>query len=195
MRDFGVELHRVKFARFVRHTRNRASVGLSHEAKSIGQFGHRITVAHPYIEQTMSVGIGLVLDIIKQCRMPTRTDFRKAEFAWFTECFRSLNLAAELLGHRLHTVANAEHRHAEFKHNLRCAWCIALGDRVRSAREDDAFRAVVRYKLRRDIVGINFGEHPRIAHAAGDELGDLGAEIDDEDFIVVIGHSGCAVKK
>jgi hypothetical protein len=35
----------------------------------------------------------------------------------------------------------------------------------------------------------------RFAHAAGDELGDLGTEIEDEDFLVLHGVSGWAVQK
>ena len=121
----------------------------------------------------MSIGVGFVLNIIEQSSVSTRTNFRKTKFAGFTEGFGGFDFSARLLSHRLHAVANAEHGHAELKHNLRRARRITLGHRIGSAREDDAFRAVVGYKIRRDIVGINFSENTRIAHTAGDELGDL----------------------
>ena len=37
------------------------------------------------------------------------------------------------------------------------------------------------------VEGVDFAVHLLLAHAAGDELGDLGAEIEDQDFLV---HSG-----
>ena len=145
-------------------------------------------MAHPDVEQAVTVFVGFVLNAIKQFCMTTRTNFRKAKFAWFAEGFGSFNFSAQLLRHRLHAVANTEHWHAELKHNLWRTRRITLGHRIGSARENDAFRAIVGYELRRDIVRVNFSKNPCIAHTAGDELGDVCAEMDDEDFIVVVGH-------
>ena len=49
----------------------------------------------------------------------------------------ALDLAAELLGHRLLAVADAEDRHAGLEDGLRRARAFALGDRGRAAGEDD----------------------------------------------------------
>ena len=126
--------------------------------------------------------------------MAARTDFRKTEFARFTEGFSGFHFATELLGHGLHAIADAQHRHAEFKHRLRCAWRIAFGHGARSAGKDDAFRAIVSDEFVGDVVRINFGKHAGITHTAGDELGDLGTEINDEDFIVMVTHIIYSIK-
>ena len=36
-----------------------------------------------------------------------------------------------------------------------------------------------------DVTGVYFAKNMRIAHAAGNQLGDLGAEVKDEDFLVL----------
>ncbi len=51
-----------------------------------------------------------------------------------------------------------------------------------AARQDDARGAVVAHELVADVVGEDFGEHAGIAHAARDQLGNLGTEVENEDF-------------
>ena len=48
------------------------------------------------------------------------------------------DLAAQLLRHGLHAVADAEHRHAELEHRLRRARRLLVGDGLGAAGEDDA---------------------------------------------------------
>src|SRR5882762_985031 len=96
----------------------------------------------------------------------------------------ALDLAAELVRHRLFAVADAEHRQAGL---IELGWrqrSISVEHRSRAAGEDhgpglhrrEGFaRFLERYDLAIDAV---------FAHAPGDQLGDLGAEIDDEDFVV-----------
>jgi hypothetical protein len=43
------------------------------------------------------------------------------------------------------------------------------------------------------VAGVDLAVHMRLAHAAGDELGDLGAEVEDEDFLVL--HGGRQEKR
>ena len=61
-------------------------------------------------------------------------DFRIAEFT-MRRCF---DLTAKLCGHRLHAVANPEHRYAEFEDDLRRARRVVEVDGLRASREDDA---------------------------------------------------------
>ena len=51
------------------------------------------------------------------------------------------DLAAQLLGHGLHAVADAQHRHAQIKDQPAAPGACRLGDRLRPAGEDDAARA------------------------------------------------------
>ena len=48
---------------------------------------------------------------------------------------------------------------------------------------------VLAHPLVGDVAGMDFGEHMRLAHAAGDQLRDLGAEVEDEDLVVLHGEA------
>ena len=93
--------------------------------------------------------------------------------------------AAELLGDELGAVADAEDRDAE-----------VVDRRVERRRTVDvhALRAAGEDQRRgspggdlggRDAVGHDLGVHRQLADAAGDQLGVLGAEVDDEDGVRV----------
>ena len=104
----------------------------------------------------------------------------------------ALGLAAELHAHRHLAVADAEHRHAGLEHDLRRARAADLGGRGRAAGQDhrlrlDALEGLLGLLERHDL-GIDAG----LAHPPGDQLGDLAAEIDDEDGVGMSGafHGG-----
>ena len=71
-----------------------------------------VAVAHPDLEHAVALGRAEVLDAIEQRRVAARAHFGIAELAHLAR----LHLAAELLRHGLHAVADAEHRHAELEH-------------------------------------------------------------------------------
>ena len=54
------------------------------------------------------------------------------------------------------------------------------------AREDDALGCVGPDEVVADVVGVDLTVHLRLTNAARDELGDLRAEIEDQDLLV--GH-------
>jgi hypothetical protein len=93
-------------------------------------------MAHPDVEQPMTLTIAAVLDALEQGRVAAGAHFGIAEFA----PARAFDLAAQLRGHRLHAVADAEHGHAEFEHHLRRLEVLDLVDRIRTAGEDDSLR-------------------------------------------------------
>src|SRR6266513_504664 len=92
------------------------------------------------------------------------------------------HLAAEMMRHQLHPVANPQHRNSQGK-NL---WVRMRGTLVvntrRSARGDDSFWRQFRDFLRRNVelddlrVDLAFADAPR------DDLGVLRTEIEDQDF-------------
>src|SRR4051812_41494941 len=110
--------------------------------------------------------------------MPARPHLGVAEFADLAV----LDLAAQLLGHCLHAVANAQHRHAQLEHRLRYARRVALKNRAWPTRQDDAGRAVAAHKIVRHIIRKYFGKYTGVAYAARNQLGNLGTKIEDEDF-------------
>ena len=110
-------------------------------------------------------------------------DIGLAEFA----VIGGLNLAAKLGAHRLFAIADAENRKPHGEHALRRAGRSALMHRGRPARQDDALEARPVERLFGGLKGDDLRIDPRLTDAPGDELGDLGAEIDDEDTVL---HGG-----
>ena len=71
--------------------------------------GDLVTVAHPHVETEHAIVVHVVFDAVEQPGLAHQIDAGIAELAHV----RALHLAAELLGHGLHAVADAEQRHAQ----------------------------------------------------------------------------------
>ncbi len=115
MRDLGMELHAVEAALLIRHRRDRAGVGGSHQLEPRRQLRDLVAVAHPDLEHAVAFRRAQVLDVFQQPGVAARPDFGVAELAHASR----LDPAAELLGHGLHPVADAQHRHAQVEHRRR----------------------------------------------------------------------------
>ena len=109
-------------------------------------------------------------------------DLGAAEFAMVA----ALDLAAELLRHRLLAVADAEHRHAGVIDRLGRQRRVLVEHRGRPARQDHRLRLHGAEGGLGLLVGHDLAIDLFLAHPPRDQLGDLRAEIDDEDFVVQI---------
>jgi hypothetical protein len=121
-----------------------------------------------------------ILDAFKEARVVMRADFRIAKLADMAD----FHLAAELLRHQLHAIADAKHRHTQVEHDLRRARRASIGDGVRATRQDDAFRRELTDEGFVDVVRMDLRINVRFANAARDQLGDLRTEIEDQDLVV-----------
>ncbi len=102
-----------------------------------------------------------------------------------------LHLAAELRGHGLHAVADAEHGHAELP-DRSAARAGAFGCSTDSGPPERmmplGWKATTSASL--DVPGMDLAVDAELAHAARDELRVLRAEVEDEDAVgvdVVVG--------
>jgi hypothetical protein len=192
VRDLGVELHGVEPARFVGHAGNGAAGCGGHELEAGWHLGDFVAVAHPDLEHAMAFGRGEVGNVLEQGSVTVGAHLGVAEFPGV----RTLDLAAQLVGHGLHAVANAQHRQAQLVHRLG-RFVVYLVDAGVRARQDDALEmavlGVLTHPVARHITGMDFAKHMGFAHTAGNQLGDLRAEVEDEDFLV--GHRGYESKK
>ena len=177
---FGVELHAVESSRFVRHCGDRRSGVARDDLEAGRQLRDLVPVAHPDVEQTVTFRVAAILNVSQQARMPARAHFRVAELAHSTV----LDLSAELRGHRLHAIANTEHRHTQLEHRLRRARRAALVHRVMAAGQDDGARRELAHERVGNVVRMDLAVDVRFAHAARDELRVLRAEVEDQNFVV-----------
>ena len=183
--DFGMKLQRIEFARLIGHRGDRRC-GIARDHLEAGrQSGHLVAMAHPYVEQSVAFGAHAVLDVPEQRRMASRTHFGIAEFAHFT----AFDLAAELLGHGLHAVADAKHRHSELEYGRGRARRATLPHGCRSAGQDHTLRRELANEIVGNIVRLQLAIDVAFAHPARDQLRVLRAEIEDEDFLVKHGNS------
>ena len=146
-----------------------------------------IAVAHPDVEQPMTLGIHSVLDTAQQGRVTARPDLGVTKFVHRAR----LDATAELGRHRLHAVADTEHRHAERKHRRWGDRRIFLRDRLWTAREDDALGREGTNVFIPGVPRMDFAIDAEFAYPTRNELGVLRTEIEDQDPIgmdVASGH-------
>ncbi|RMN24332.1 Cytosine deaminase [Pseudomonas coronafaciens pv. zizaniae] len=178
---FRVELHAVVFAVVVGHAGNRAARGAGQNMETVRDFGDLVAVAHPHIETEHAVGIDMVFDAIKQAALADDVDTGVAELAHVGAC----NAAAQLLGHGLHAVADAEDRYIEVEYRLRRTRAVGFVHGLRAASEDDPTRGKFANRFVVHVVRMQFAIHTDFTHAAGDQLGVLGTEVEDQDTVGV----------
>ena len=137
--------------------------------EALGQPRDRVTVAHP--------DRLLALDAGEQRAVHGQADIGGPVFPMVERD----DVTTKLMGHQLGAVADAEDRDPARPDRRVRPRGVRVVDRVRPAREDDrartapfelGVRCVEREQLRVDI---------ELAHAAGDELSELAAEVEDDD--------------
>ena len=96
----------------------------------------------------------------------------------------ALDMTAELVGHRLHAVANPEHRHAPVERPVGSGWGVVVVDARGSAAQDDAARVQLADPLPGGRRGNELAIDVEFAHAAGDQHGGLRTEVNNDDRFV-----------
>ena len=119
-------------------------------------------------------------DAVEELGFAFAFELRAAVFA----ALGFLDVAAESVGHPLHAVANPEHRNAEAQDFGIADGGVLIVDGTGAAGEDDADRVVAADFVELGAAGEDGGEDFELADAAGDELGVLAAEIEDDDALL-----------
>src|SRR4051812_11607337 len=107
-----MKLHRIEFARLVRDGGERRIVRNADHLEALGMPRDAVAVAHP--DRILAAHLP---NPVEQRGLAHDFDFGAAEFA----VMAALHLSAELGGHRLLSVADAEHRYAGLENRLRGA--------------------------------------------------------------------------
>src|SRR3546814_9979165 len=105
-------------------------------------------------------------DAVEQRRMFDHPDKGAAELAMIG----GRHPTAQLRGHGLLAIADAEHRHARLEHPLRRTRAFLKRDRRRAARKDDALGPQPVERRLGAAEGRDFAIDPGLPHAASDKL-------------------------
>src|SRR5262249_41105234 len=81
----------------------------------------------------------------------------------------------------LHSVADAQYRHAECKDGLGSPGWLGIGHGFGTSRKDDAPGAERPNFVIRNVPGVDLAIHTQLAHAPGEQLRIVGAEVEDQD--------------
>ncbi|MNM73733.1 hypothetical protein D3C81_854730 [compost metagenome] len=182
MGHFRVELHAIPTLLFVGHRGHRDAVGHGGDGEARGHVRDVVTVAHPHIQTRLAAVVG---QPAQQRVVALQLHFGMAEFALVGR-FRA---TAQLLGHGLQAVADAEQRQAAVEHFLRCGRCARQRGGFRAAGQDDALGTKGGDFSRIVVPRPDFAIHAKFADATRDQLRVLCAEIEDEDLVVMdVGH-------
>ena len=179
--DLGMELQRVEAPRFVGHAADGQVGGRGDDLEPGRELGDAIAVAHPDIEQAVAFGVHAVFDALQQSGVTAGADLCIAELVHRAR----LDATAQLRGHGLHAVADAEHRHTQRPDGLGCGGRALLRDGLGAAREDDALRIEGPHRLIACVPGVDLAVDAELAHAARDELRVLRPEVEDQDTVGV----------
>ena len=169
---FGVELGAVIFAFVVGDHRKRRAVRYRDNPETGREPGHLVAVAHPHL-----VAFTHLPQPVEQHAGLGHGQERATEFARIARFHR----AAQLVAHHLLAITDAKDRQSAVKQHLRRTGAAVFGYAGRGSRQDDALGLhPVKRRLGR-VERRDFGIDPGLAYAAGDQLGHLAAEIDDQD--------------
>jgi hypothetical protein len=173
MGDFRVELHGVEAPLFVGHPGNRTAVGACHELEARRKLGDFVAMAHPDIQHAVAFCSREVGNVFEQ-RGVTAGPYRcKPELPLVP----ALHLAAQLVRHRLHAIADAQHRNPQIEHGLGRLVGRVFVHAGMAARQDDALERAVRRILPDPVIGhvagMDLAIHMGFAHPPGDQLRDL----------------------
>jgi hypothetical protein len=166
--DLGVEQDAVELARRVLDRRDRVGLGRARDAEAGGRAPDVVAVARPDAAAR------------RQAAEERSARRRREHGLPVLAVPRALHLAAQHVAHELHAVADADDRHAELEDLRVAARRLALVDAVRPAREHDAARVagLERLGARRGRQDLGVDRH--LAQPARDQLGELGAAVEDE---------------
>ncbi len=176
--DLRVELDRVEPARLVGHCGEGARIRRPDQFESGRQYRDLVAVAHPHIEETVSVGVGVVLDVAEECGVTVRAHLRVPELAHLA----GLDHPTQLRRHRLHAVTDAQYRHPRGPHGGRGPRRVAFGHAVRAARQDDASRRKFANERVVHVERVDLAIDVQLAQPARDELRVLRAKVENQDF-------------
>ncbi len=167
--DLGMELDAVQVTVRRLQPGVRRRIALRGRDEALGQPGDRVAVAHP--------DRLLAIEPVEQAVAARERHVRGTVLA----ACRRQDVAAELAGHQLGAVADAQDRDPAAPHRGIRLGRVLVVDGVRTAGQDDRAGAAALELRVRGVVRQELGVDVELADAAGDQLRELAAEVEDDD--------------
>ena len=177
MHDLQMELHRIVTARLVGDGGHGGVFGQRDAAEARRQLGHPVAMAHPH-----GIALARLPHALEEGGGLGDLQLGPAEFAVMPR----LDLAAQLHGHDLLAIADAQHGDARVEDGLGSPWGALVCHRAGPAREDHRLGGQLRKGALGGLEGGDLAIDAGLAHAPRDELGHLRAEIDDQHLVMVL---------
>ena len=174
MHHFRVEHQAVEFALFIFDGRIGRVLGNPFHHKARRQLRDAVAMAHPH----RMLG-PIAPHAFEQARWRFHRNFRPAEFP----VVPALNLSAELRRQKHLAIANAENRNSGVENDLRRPGAALFGRRCGPAGKDHRLGLHPGKSLGCLLEGDDFRVNPHLAHPPGNELGNLGTEVDNENLV------------
>jgi hypothetical protein len=176
VRHLRMKLYGVEMSGFIGHRRERHGARECDGDEARRQLIDTIAVAHPHVERRSALLVRVIAEAIEQAAGCGCRNARVAEFAM---CAGG-DAAAQLLRHRLHAIADAEHGHTELVHRLRRDRRRFVRHGLGTARENDAARTECTHVGIAHVPGMDLAVDAAFADAPGDELRVLRAEVQNQ---------------
>ena len=167
--DLRVVLHAGHPTNGILEGRYRGTGRGSRDGKAVGRNRDAVTMRHPDVLRCRKAG--------EQCAGRRDRQLGASELAQA----RLGHCAAESIGHRLESIADAEHRDSEIEYRRIKSGGAIFVHAGRPTREHDGCRLLLQDLGGSDGVRNDLGVDASLADAAGDQLGVLRAKIHDKD--------------
>src|SRR5690606_11787685 len=176
---FRVELHAVELAGVIAHGSDGAARGAGQHLKAIRQVDDLVAMAHPYVEAEHAIVRDRVFDAVEEAALADQVDPRITEFT----LFGTLHSPAQLGRHGLHAVADTQYRHAQLEDHLRRPRAAGFRHRLRATGEHYTLGGKGADCRFVHIPGMDFTVDADFTYPPCNQLGVLGAEIQDQDAV------------
>ena len=140
-----------------------------YDLRAFGETGDGVAVGHPYLR--------VIWNPFKQGAL----SLYMHDGAAVLTGYGGIDLPAVAVGDVLSTVADAEHREAALDAGKIGRGGLRVADRPRTAREDHAADTLVEGWY--PVEWMDFAVNVQLPEPAADKLGDLGTEVEDDDFL------------
>jgi len=171
--DLRVELDAIEMAVRMAHGRGGRILAVGQPLEAGREFEDAVAMAHPHPH-------ALLFNIPEELASIVQSDDGRPIFP----AIRFFDRPSQQGSHQLHAVADAENRTIQVEDSWIQAWGLRIVHAGRTPGEDDAPGLEGSDLGQRQLVWVDFAVDPALPHPSGNQLGGLGAKVQNQDTFV-----------